>query len=150
MKQIYCNVKVLYTELAILNLVFCIVTFFLVKVKGLSIEHEKLAVAQSHSSSSNLDSSIEPRTRKDLKVLKDEVDTSNSNHHQSSPSPSYSPAMSPYMHHYRPYDQQMGSNGNSFESGGNSMKRQLRSPNELLQVKMAVGYFFLELHHIEI
>lgn len=103
-------------------------------MKGLSIEHEKLAVAQSHS---NLDTSLEsPTSRKRLKVLKDEPDGSNTNLHQSSPSPSYSPAMSPYMHphHYRQYEQHLpGGGSSSFDSSNSSMKRPLRSPSEMLQ-----------------
>lgn len=101
------------------------------QVKGLSIEHEKLAVAQSQSTS--IDTALDsPTTRKHLKVSKDEPEGSNSNLHQSSPSPSYSPAMSPYMHphHYRQYEHLSG--GASFESNS-SMKRPLRSPNEMLQ-----------------
>lgn len=74
-----------------------------------------------------------PTSRKHLKVLKEEMDTSSTsnNHHQSSPSPSYSPAMSPYMHphHYRQYEQRMPATGAAFE---NSMKRPLRSPNDTL------------------
>ncbi|XP_063922457.1 zinc finger protein chinmo-like isoform X2 [Zophobas morio] len=99
------------------------------QVKGLSIEHEKLAVAQSHS---NMDTTLDsPTSRKHLKVLKEEMETSSSNHHQSSPSPSYSPAMSPYMHphHYRQYEQRMPATGAAFES---AMKRPLRSPSETL------------------
>lgn len=95
------------------------------QVKGLSIEHEKLAVAHSHSAMepSPLDS---PTRRKQLKVLKEEADaaTATGTPHQSSPSPSsaYSPAMSPYLHHYRPY-----------ERAAYEHKRPLRSPSELLQ-----------------
>lgn len=99
------------------------------QVKGLSIEHEKLAVAQSVTA---MDTSLES-PRKHLKVLnKEDLDNNGSNsHQQSSPSPSYSPTVSsPYMHphHYR-YDQRMQNAGNaaSFE------KRPLRSPNEILQ-----------------
>lgn len=66
-----------------------------------------------------------------LQVLKEDIDNNGSNsHHQSSPSPSYSPTVSsPYMHphHYR-YDQRMqNTGGTSFE------KRPLPSPNEILQ-----------------
>ncbi|KAJ8943845.1 hypothetical protein NQ314_009612 [Rhamnusium bicolor] len=97
------------------------------QVKGLSIEHEKLAVAQSVTA---MDTSLESPARKHLKVLKEDLDNNASNsHHQSSPSPSYSPTVSsPYMHphHYR-YDQRMPTTGTSFE------KRPLRSPNEILQ-----------------
>ncbi|CAH1368447.1 zinc finger protein chinmo isoform X3 [Tenebrio molitor] len=100
------------------------------QVKGLSIEHEKLAVAQSQSNmdTTTLDS---PTSRKHLKVLKEEMESSSNNHHQSSPSPSYSPAMSPYMHphHYRQYEQRMPATGAAFES---AMKRPLRSPSETL------------------
>ncbi|KAF5289889.1 hypothetical protein FQA39_LY14951 [Lamprigera yunnana] len=99
------------------------------QVKGLSIEHEKLAVAQSQTNMDTLDS---PTTRKQLRVLNEDSDGTNLQQ-QSSPSPSYSPAMSPYMHphHYRQYDQRIAtSNNTSFEP---STKRSLRSPNELLQ-----------------
>lgn len=70
-----------------------------------------------------------PTSRKQLKVMKEEIDGSNV--HQSSPSPSsYSPAMSPYMHphHYRQYEQRLPQSGASYDH-----KRPLRSPNELLQ-----------------
>lgn len=117
------------------------------KVKGLSIEHEKLAVAQSHSS--GMDTSLElPTSRKQLKMLKEEQEggggggggsnASSSNpsqhqQHQSSPSPSYSPAMSPYLQHphYRQYEQHLGSSGSG--GGGGGSLRSLRSPNEMLQ-----------------
>lgn len=105
-----------------------IIMIIILKVKGLSIEHEKLAVAQSHS---NMDNSLDsPTSRKHLKVLKDEIE-STSNQHQSSPSPSYSPAMSPYMHphHYRQYEQRMPATGAAFESS--TMKRPLRSPSDM-------------------
>lgn len=109
----------------------------------MSIEHEKLAVAQSQSS--GMDTSLEsPTSRKPFKVLKDEQDggggggsNTSSNpqqhqQHQSSPSPSYSPAMSPYLQHphYRQYEQHMG--GGAGAGGGGSL-RSLRSPNEMLQ-----------------
>ncbi|XP_031342293.1 zinc finger protein chinmo-like isoform X2 [Photinus pyralis] len=99
------------------------------QVKGLSIEHEKLAVAQSHTNMDTLDS---PTSRKQLRVLNDDGDGTNLQQ-QSSPSPSYSPAMSPYMHphHFRQYEQRIAaSNNTSFEP---LTKRALRSPNELLQ-----------------
>ncbi|XP_044266227.1 zinc finger protein chinmo-like isoform X1 [Tribolium madens] len=100
------------------------------QVKGLSIEHEKLAVAQSH-----MDTTLDT-PRKHLKVLKEEMDTSSSQQ-QSSPSPSYSPAMSPYMHphHYRQYEQRMPATGAAFES---AMKRPLRSPSETLHERASV------------
>lgn len=99
-------------------------------------------MAQSHSSST-MDTSLDSATaRKHLKMLKEDPDQAptNSNLHQSSPSPSYSPAMSPYMQshsHYRQYEQQQhmpggGGGGGSFESGS-GMKRPLRSPNEMMQ-----------------
>ncbi|CAH1183373.1 unnamed protein product [Phaedon cochleariae] len=75
------------------------------QVKGLSIEHEKLAVAQTVPAEAVVDSP----TRKHLKVLKEEMDSTplpNSTHHQSSPSPSYSPSMSPYMHQQHLYRHQ--------------------------------------------
>lgn len=114
----------------------------LFKVKGLSIEHEKLAVAQSQSS--GMDTSLEsPTSRKPFKMLKEEQDgggagsnpSSNPQQHQqhqSSPSPSYSPAMSPYLQHphYRQYEPHMG--GAAGPGGGGSL-RALRSPNEMLQ-----------------
>lgn len=95
---------------------------FSLQVKGLSIEHEKLAVAHSQT---NMDSPLDsPTSRKQLKVMKDDGDG------QSMPSPSYSPAMSPYMHphHYRQYEQRLPATGASFDH-----KRPLRSPNEMLQ-----------------
>lgn len=98
-------------------------------MKGLSIEHEKLAVAQSQTNMDTLDS---PTARKQLRVLKEEGEGSNLQQ-QSSPSPSYSPAMSPYMHphHFRQYDQRIPtSSTSSFEP---TTKRSLRSPNDLLQ-----------------
>lgn len=114
----------------------------------MSIEHEKLAVAQSQSS--GMDTSLEsPTSRKPFKVLKEEQDgggagggggaganaTSNPQQHQqhqSSPSPSYSPAMSPYMQHphYRQYEPHLGGGGGA---GGGGSLRALRSPNEMLQ-----------------
>lgn len=78
--------------------------------------------------------------RKRLNILKEEMDSSNSQQQQqqqqqqqpqSSPSPSYSPTMSPYMqppHHYRQYDQRIPSGGSSFENL-NNMKRSQRSPS---------------------
>lgn len=99
-------------------------------MKGLSIEHEKLAVAQSQTT---MDTSLDsPTSRKQLKVMKEEIESS-PNLPQSSPSPSsYSPAMSPYMHphHYRQYEQRMPTTGASFET---AHKRPLRSPSEMLQ-----------------
>ncbi|GJQ67281.1 putative metal ion binding protein [Trypoxylus dichotomus] len=73
------------------------------QVKGLSIEHDKLAVAHTH-----LEKQTPPKQQEEQ---------------QERPSPSpYSP-MSPYIPppHYRPYDQRL------------SDRRPLRSPNELLQ-----------------
>ncbi|CAH0557309.1 unnamed protein product [Brassicogethes aeneus] len=97
------------------------------QVKGLSIEHEKLAVAQSQNSM--LDTSLDSPSRKHAR--KEDLDTSGSNHHQSSPSPSYSPAMSPYMHPlYRGYEQRLPTSSAAYE---NPLKRPLRSPNEILQ-----------------
>lgn len=69
--------------------------------------------------------------------MKEEVDNMppTSTHHQSSPSPSYSPVMSPYTmhpHHYRPYEQQRLPPVSS-ASYENSMKRPLKSPNEIMQ-----------------
>lgn len=79
-----------------------------------------------------MDTSIDSLTgRKHLKVMKEEIESSNLP--QSSPSPSsYSPAMSPYMppHHYRQYEQRMPQTGASYEP---VHKRPLRSPNEILQ-----------------
>ncbi|KAJ8920996.1 hypothetical protein NQ315_015792 [Exocentrus adspersus] len=109
------------------------------QVKGLSIEHEKLAVAQTVSA---MDTSGDS-PRKHLKVLKEDTDNGGvgaNSHHQSSPSPSYSPTVSsPYMHphHYR-YDQRMQTTGGGGGGGGSSAaspfeKRPLRSPNEILQ-----------------
>ncbi|XP_028137110.1 zinc finger protein chinmo isoform X2 [Diabrotica virgifera virgifera] len=103
------------------------------QVKGLSIEHEKLAVAQSHNITP-MDSGTDS-PGKHIKVPKEEIDTpvSNTSHHQSSPSPSYSPTMSPYMHphHYRPYEPRMATPGAPY--GDNAMKRPLRSPSDLMQ-----------------
>lgn len=99
------------------------------QVKGLSIEHEKLAVAQSHPNmDTTLDSTI-PRRR--LNQIKEEIDNANHNQQpQSSPSPSYSPAMSPYMHqHYRQYEQRAPSGGAAFEN--NMKQRGQRSPTEM-------------------
>ncbi|XP_023015122.1 chronologically inappropriate morphogenesis isoform X2 [Leptinotarsa decemlineata] len=112
------------------------------QVKGLSIEHEKLAVAQSHTVVS-MDAAVggaDSPTRKHIKIPKEEIETPVSNaHHQSSPSPSYSPAMSPYMHphHYRPYDSpRMPASAPPYD---NSMKRPLRSsPNEVMQQQESV------------
>ncbi|KAG5896893.1 hypothetical protein JTB14_033531 [Gonioctena quinquepunctata] len=107
------------------------------QVKGLSIEHEKLAVAQSHNV---LAMDAESPTRKHMKIPKEEIDTPVSTaHHQSSPSPSYSPAMSPYMHshHYRPYESPRMSN--ACPTYENSMKRPLRSPNEIMQESVRVS-----------
>lgn len=94
----------------------------------MSIEHEKLAVAQSQTNMDTLDS---PASRKQLRVLNEDGEGANLQQ-QSSPSPSYSPAMSPYMHHhYRQYDQRIPtSSSTSFEP---TSKRSLRSPSELLQ-----------------
>lgn len=104
------------------------------QVKGLSIEHEKLAVAQSQSTNSmDTTTGRDSPPRKRVKLLKEELNSKiSSNHHQSSPSPSYSPAMSPYMHphHYRQYDQRMPAAGAPFD---NALKRPLCSPNEIIQ-----------------
>lgn len=73
-----------------------------------------------------------PTSRKQLRVLNDENENNNVQH-QSSPSPTYSPSMSPYVHpqHYRQYDQRIPTtNTSSFDS---TSKRALRSPNDLLQ-----------------
>ncbi|CAH1969001.1 unnamed protein product [Acanthoscelides obtectus] len=134
------------------------------QVKGLSIEHEKLAVAQSQGphqmqqqqqggAAPDGSGGLESPTRKRLKLIKEELDTSptppTSTHqpqqHQSSPSPSYSPAMSPYMHPhpYGRYEQRMapasstggpgsGAATPNYEGAG-GVKRQLRSPSELMQ-----------------
>ncbi|KAJ8960859.1 hypothetical protein NQ318_020157 [Aromia moschata] len=105
------------------------------QVKGLSIEHEKLAVAQSVTA---MDTSTLESPRKHLKVLKEENMDNNGGgggHHQSSPSPSYSPTVpSPYMqhpHHYNRYEQRMPTTGGSGAASAFE-KRPLRSPNDLL------------------
>ncbi|KAF7268008.1 hypothetical protein GWI33_018809 [Rhynchophorus ferrugineus] len=105
------------------------------QVKGLSIEHEKLAVAQSQSQrQQEMDGappSLDSPTRKPFKILKEDPENNQSNHQQSSPSPSYSPKMSPYMHHhYRPYER-LSSTNSQYE-----MKHP-RSPNELVQENRA-------------
>ncbi|KAL3280829.1 hypothetical protein HHI36_004060 [Cryptolaemus montrouzieri] len=103
------------------------------QVKGLSIEHEKLAVAQGHP---NMETTLDPTVpKKRLKILSEELENANNHQqqsqpHQSSPSPSYSPSMSPYLqshHHYRQYDQRIPSSGSAFENL-NNMKRSQRSP----------------------
>ncbi|KAJ9592741.1 hypothetical protein L9F63_015579 [Diploptera punctata] len=92
------------------------------QVKGLSIEHEKLAVVQGqHSSSLGHDSQLDsPTGRKQSKInsisnsgTKETLEGGSGDqllqqHHASTSSSSYSPVMSPYMHppHYRPaYEQ---------------------------------------------
>lgn len=70
--------------------------------------------------------------------MKEEVDVMppTSTHHQSSPSPSYSPALSPYQmhhHHYRPYEQPQRLPPVSSASYDNSMKRPSKSPNDNMQ-----------------
>ncbi|XP_025836666.1 zinc finger protein chinmo isoform X2 [Agrilus planipennis] len=112
------------------------------QVKGLSIEHEKLAVAQSQP---NIDSSLEsPTSRKPFRVLKDDSDqTSNmqqQQQHQPGSSPSYSPSMSPFMHpsQYRQqFDQRLPPTNTSFETA-QQQKRSLRSPNDMLQERASV------------
>ncbi|XP_066141795.1 zinc finger protein chinmo isoform X2 [Euwallacea fornicatus] len=104
------------------------------QVKGLSIEHEKLAVAQSHSQRQQEMEAAPPLdspTRKRFKILKEDNENNQPNHQQqSSPSPSYSPKMSPYMpHHYRPYERLSSSNNPPYEI------KHPRSPNELVQVE---------------
>lgn len=53
-----------------------------------------------------------------LQILKEDAENSQPNHQQqqSSPSPSYSPKMSPYMpHHYRPYERLSSTNNSPYE-----------------------------------
>ncbi|XP_019759681.1 zinc finger protein chinmo isoform X2 [Dendroctonus ponderosae] len=102
------------------------------QVKGLSIEHEKLAVAQSHPARPQDMEAAQPPPdspgRKGFKILKEDTENNQPNHQQSSPSPSYSPKMSPYMQHqYRPYERLSSSSTPQYE-----MKHP-RSPNELVQ-----------------
>ncbi|KAL1501416.1 hypothetical protein ABEB36_006739 [Hypothenemus hampei] len=109
------------------------------QVKGLSIEHEKLAVAQSQRQRAEeiegvVQSQLDSPTRKRFKILKEDNENNQSNHQQqSSPSPSYSPKMSPYMsHHYpRPYERLSSSSNPQYD-----MKHP-RSPNELVQENRA-------------
>lgn len=110
------------------------------QVKGLSVEHEKVAVALSHQSQQRQDMAHSPPmrgldspTRKRFKILKEEAENNQptNQQQQSSPSPSYSPKMSPYMHHhYRPYDR-LSSTNSQYE-----MKHP-RSPNDLVQENRA-------------
>lgn len=125
------NINLLVASEILLLIVKCVI-----QVKGLSIEHEKLAVAKSRADS-NMDTTTaldSPTARKHLKLIKEEMDPQPSSlPPQSSPShSSFSPAMSPYMypHHYRQYEQRLPSTGAAFEP---LHKRPLRSPNELLQ-----------------
>lgn len=105
------------------------------QVKGLSIEHEKLAVAHSQQQTSMECPPESPTVRskaQQSKQGKEEADgNQHHNHPVSSPS-SYSPVMSPYMHphHYRQYEQRLPASGNVYDS---PRKRHLPSPSELLQ-----------------
>ncbi|KAK3922674.1 Zinc finger protein chinmo [Frankliniella fusca] len=126
------------------------------QVKGLSIEHEKLALVQGQedvpNSSDKLDS---PTGRKIARInssLKEVADSLNNNcgsessilqqraEHNSSQmaSPSslpYSPVLSPYMHHYRPYNDRSSSTTQPSPSQGYDMprKRHHRSPSDAIQ-----------------
>lgn len=89
----------------------------------MSVEHEKLAVVQGqHTSSMGQDTQLDsPTGRKQAKIscnsnsgTKETLEGGSSDqllqHHPSTPSSSYSPVMSPYMHppHYRPaYEQRV-------------------------------------------
>jgi len=90
------------------------------QVKGLSIEHEKLAVVQGNEGLSNSHDKMESSNGRKISRLKEVADSLNNNcgaesallqqrqdSQLASPtSMSYSPVMSPYMHpHFRPYDQ---------------------------------------------
>lgn len=105
------------------------------QVKGLSIEHEKLAVAHSQQPTSMEGPPESPtvRSSKHAKMTaKEESDSSQAMHHPVSSPSSYSPAMSPYMHphHYRQYEQRLPSTASIYDS---PRKRHLPSPSELLQ-----------------
>ncbi|XP_050309401.1 zinc finger protein chinmo isoform X3 [Anthonomus grandis grandis] len=105
------------------------------QVKGLSIEHEKLAVAQSQTQrQQEMEAAALPLdspTRKRFKILKEDTENNQPNHQQSSPSPSYSPKMSPYMPHpYRPYER-LPTTNSQYEL------KHPRSPNDLVQENRA-------------
>ncbi|PNF36298.1 hypothetical protein B7P43_G05289 [Cryptotermes secundus] len=97
------------------------------QVKGLSVEHEKLAVVQGqHISSVGQDSQLDSPTGDQLLQ-----------HHPSTSSTSYSPVMSPYMHppHYRPaYEQRVPASAPPpSHYDASSRKRHHRSSSETVQ-----------------
>lgn len=120
-------------------------------MKGLSIEHEKLAVVQGqHSSSLGHDSQLDsPTGRKQSKInsisnsgTKETLEGGSGDqllqqHHASTSSSSYSPVMSPYMHppHYRPaYEQRVPASApppSHYEA--NPRKKHHRSSSDTMQ-----------------
>lgn len=133
------------------------------QVKGLSIEHEKLALVQGQddvpNSSDKLDSPTGRKIARLNSSLKEVADSLNNNcgsessllqqraEHNQAPmaSPSslpYSPVLSPYMHHYRPSYDRTSSNAPPTSSQGydNNLprKRHHRSPSDAIQETSAV------------
>ncbi|XP_034245402.1 zinc finger protein chinmo [Thrips palmi] len=125
------------------------------QVKGLSIEHEKLALVQEKedvpNSSDKLDSPTGRKIARLNSSLKEVADSLNNNcgsesslaraEHNSSQmaSPSshpYSPVLSPYMHHYRPSYERTSSTAPPAPSQGYEnapRKRHHRSPSDAIQ-----------------
>lgn len=120
-------------------------------MKGLSIEHEKLAVVQGqHTSSVGQDSQLDsPTGRKQAKLNSNNNSGSKETleggsgdqllqqHHPSTSSSSYSPVMSPYMHppHYRPaYEQRLPASAPPpSHYDASPRKRHHRSSSEAIQ-----------------
>lgn len=120
-------------------------------MKGLSIEHEKLAVVQGqHTSSVGQDSQLDsPTGRKQAKLNNNNNSGSKETleggsgdqllqqHHPSTSSSSYSPVMSPYMHppHYRPaYEQRLPASAPPpSHYDASPRKRHHRSSSEAIQ-----------------